>query len=475
MNLKMRILAVAAVIVLAGASLYGSTLELKGAEGEIEADSWFGHKDTLYCWYSDEALTDYINGAAVAFGEREDVRVIPVLTSEGEYLEAINRASLEENQMPDVYLVSNDSLEKAYLAGLAGEVEDGGEICDEEHFPKAALSAVTYRGKIVAYPLCYETSALVYNESYLEQWARQQAEREQAEADSEGLGIAGPQNEDGTLDEAAAGFDEEALAVRTQEYLAQALPGTVDDILQFAYTFDVPEGVEGVMSWDISDIFYNYWIVGGYMSVGGEAGDDPGAVRIESQEAVRCLEVYQALNEFFSISSDTVSYESTLQDFMDGKTVFTIATTDAVRRLEQAKADGSFAYEYGFATMPDVSADYKSRSLSVTGAVAVNGYTRHRELANRFAAFLTVEYADTLYERSGKVPSCLSAHTGAGPLDVYGLEYADSVSLPKMMETGNYWMQLEILFSKVWNGADVTELVGELAARIDAQVNGQAQ
>ena len=32
-----------------------------------------------------------------------------------------------------------------------------------------------------------------------------------------------------------------------------------------------------------------------------------------------------------------------------------------------------------------------------------------------------------------------------------------------MMETGNFWLQLEILFSKVWNGADVTTLVQELS------------
>ena len=53
---------------------------------------------------------------------------------------------------------------------------------------------------------------------------------------------------------------------------------------------------------------------------------------------------------------------------------------------------------------------------------------------------------------------------------MFALEYEDSVPLPKMMETGNYWMQLEILFSKVWNGADVNEMVQELAAQIALQL-----
>lgn len=44
--------------------------------------------------------------------------------------------------------------------------------------------------------------------------------------------------------------------------------------MNIADTFDAPEGVEGVMKWDVNNIFYNYWIVGNYMIVGGDPGDD---------------------------------------------------------------------------------------------------------------------------------------------------------------------------------------------------------
>ncbi len=465
MEWKKRILAAAAVLALAAAVCYGGTrgmAEEKTQSGEGIA-SWFEERDTLYLWYSDEALTNYLNGASVAFGQREHVRVIPVLTSEGEYLEAVNQASLEGKQPPDVYLLSNDSLEKAYLAGLASEIQDEGQICSEEHFPAAAVSAVTYHGKRIGYPLFYETSALIYNETYLEQWATQQAERELAAAEME-------DGEPSAAAEVNTEFDPEALAARTQEYLADALPETVDDILHIADTLDAPEGMSGVMEWDVSDIFYNYWFVGNYMIVGGDSGDDPENIRLDSEEAVRCLEVYKALNQFFSIESDTVTYDSTLQDFIDGKILFTIGTTDAAARLAAAKEDGSLAFAYGFSTMPDVSEDLASRSLSVTNAVVVNGYSPHRELANRFAAFLADEYAVNLYESSGRAAASRSAGTDDGPLSVFALEYEDSVPLPKMMETGNYWMQLEILFSKVWNGADVNEMVQELAAQIALQL-----
>ena len=246
----------------------------------------------------------------------------------------------------------------------------------------------------------------------------------------------------------------------------------MDDILSIANTFDVPEGVEGVLKWDVSDIFYNYWIVGQYMVVGGDAGDNESNININNPETIQCLDVYKSLNQFFSIESDKVTYESVVQDFIDGKTVFTIGTTDVVKRLEDAKADGSFAYEYGIAPMPDVSADLKSRSMSVTNVAVVNGYSQHKDLANRFCAYLADEYTDNLYQYTGKVSANKKANLDNAALQAFATEYAESIPLPKMMETGNFWLQLEVLFSKVWNGADVTTAVQELADQMASQTQG---
>ena len=463
MHLKNRLIAVTAVAAMAAALFYGSTFE----PGEEDVGlNLFGRKETIYFWYTDESMSNFVNSAAVTFGEREDVRVIPILASDSEYLEAVNQASLHSDQVPDVYLVSHEALEKAYLAGLAGEIQDPDGVCTPENFPQAALSAVTYQGKTVAYPLFFETCAFVYNETYLAEWAAQSAMRE----------MLGDGEEDGEPAEDSTGIeiDEAALEQLAQDYLLRSIPGTVDDIMSIADTFDLPEGAEGVMKWDVSDIFYNYWIVGNYMIVGGEAGDNGSIVNIANEETVKCLEVYKALNQFFYIESDTVTYESVVQDFIEGKVVFTIATTDVVERLAQAKADGSLVFDYGFAPMPDVSPELLSRSMSVTNAVAVNGYSAHRELANRFAAYLVSEYADGLYERTGKVPAYLYANADNGALQIFKMEYAGSTPLPKMMATGNYWLYLERLFARVWNGEDVTALVGELAQQISFQLGTEA-
>lgn len=461
MQLKKRLIAVAAVGIFAAAVLYGSTLDISSGEETGRTLFWFDRKDTIYFWYTDEEMTNFVNSAAVSFGEREDVHVIPVLAEGSEYLEALNQASLKDEQLPDVYLISHDMLEKAYLAGLAEEIEDVAGVCDAAHFPTAALSAVSYHGKTVAYPLSFQTSALAYNESYLYEWAGQTARSALSDAEGE---------ETENTDESAV--DEAQLAAKTEECFQNAVPQTMEDILKLADTFDVPEGVEGVMTWDVSDIFYNYWFVGNYMIVGGDAGDDESHIDISNAETIACLEVYKSLNQFFSIESDTVSYENALQDFIDGKTVFTIVTTDAAKRLAQSKSAGELAFDYGIAMMPDVSSELQSRSMSVTTAVAVNGYSCHKELANRFAAYLTDECADTLYEKTGRVAASLTADTDNGALQIFKLEYAESVPLPKMMETGNFWLQLERLFAQVWDGEDVTAQVQELADRIAAQTAG---
>jgi len=452
MSFGKRLISAAAVLAFAAAVLYGSMCVPADAVSDVEEPStWFNRKETIYFWYSDDNLTNFINNAAVSFNERENVRVIPVLTSENEYLEALNNASLHSDQVPDAYIVGHDFLEKAYLAGLATQIRDTEGVCSSENFPAAALSAVSYHDKLVAYPLSFDTSALVYNTTYLKQWARQAAEME----------LTGTEMLE----------DEAAVAAKAQEYFAIAIPKAVDDIKNVAEYFETPEGVEGVFKWAVSDIFYNFWFGGNYMIVGGEAGDIKELIAIYSEETVQCLEVYKALNQFFYIEPDTVTYDSVLQDFIDGKLVFTIVTTDAVNRIADAREQGIINFEYGFTVLPDVSRELESRSMSVTSTVAVNGYSEHKELANRFAAYLVDECADSMYERTGRVPAKINANQDSMDLQVFKQEYADSVPLPKMMRTENFWLLLEGLFAKVWNGDDVTALVQELADRIYLQVN----
>ena len=152
MSLSKRLLVVAVIAALISGILYVGRVNNR-LEEENKENAYY-QTQTLYFWYSDECYTDFLTNAAVEFhAENPGTRVIPVLVSSSEYLQAINDASVSGENFPDLYILSNDSLEKAYLAGLACKVKDESGVINELEYPKAAVDAVTYNKNHIAYPL----------------------------------------------------------------------------------------------------------------------------------------------------------------------------------------------------------------------------------------------------------------------------------------------------------------------------------
>ena len=57
--------------------------------------------------------------------------------------------------------------------------------------------------------------------------------------------------------------------------------------------------------------------------------------------------------------------------------------------------------------------------------------------------------------------------------EIYNImnEYEKSVPLPKMMEIQDYWVQLEIAFTGIWNGADPDATLKELSDTLSSQLS----
>lgn len=479
MNFKKRLAAVLAVGIVAGLVGYAGVNKMTVKE-RAEEDTFFLHKDTLYLWYMDEGLTDYLNSAAVAYNEKYNVRVVPRLTSGRDYLEELNAHSVSGEEMPDMYIVSNDSLEKAWLSGLASEIRDDAALCTTENFPQTALDAVTYHDKRIAYPLYYETSVLLYNDTYLRQHAESLLQAQLDAAEGEAAQEAVDEAEEEALESgevqeqlaeeaAPEGLSEEQIEAK----MAELLPENMDELLNFADNYDAPAELESIFKWDVTDIFYSYFFSGKYMIVGGEAGDRTDNIDIYNLNTINCLKVYQNLNQFFSIDTEEVEYADIIREFMEGKILFTIATSDAVPALEAAKEEGTFPYEYGVALVPDPSGELSGRSLSVTNSLVINGFSEQKEQANQFADFLVREYSESLYERTGKLSSSYLADYGNERLEIYRKEYEKSIPIPKMLETSNFWVQLEIAYTNIWDGKDVNETLRLLSEQIKGQLSGE--
>lgn len=465
MSVSKRVIAMLVCICLLGWGLWAAKTQTM-AEDTIDETV---DKDSLIIWYTDDSLTDYISAACVSYNELYGTRVVPKLQSGDGYLELVNSVSIENDGTPDLYLITHDELERAYLCGLASKIEKDTTVVNEDSFPQAALASVTYKGTPVAYPFYFETTALLYNKTYLTEMATNQVLAEESDEPNE---IGGELYEEEEIDEETEKYNALSHDEKIAYKLEQSIPDNFDELLEFANTCDAPQEVDAIFKWDVKDIFYNYFFVGNYINVGGPNGDDLSCIDIYNMDAVTALTVYQDLNQFFSFDYEDISYESVIDEFINGKIVFTTATSDIVNRLETAKSEGNFEYEYGVAGLPDTSDILVSRGMSVTNTVVINGYSDKRDKANSFAKYLTVDYANNLYEMTGKIPASGKISFVNEAIRQYVAAYADSVPIPKMMATSNYWLQAEITFANVWAGKSVSDELKNLSEQIKEQVTG---
>ena len=75
-------------------------------------------------------------------------------------------------------------------------------------------------------------------------------------------------------------------------------------------------------------------------------------------------------------------------------------------------------------------------------------------------------YLTDVYKRQGVTFTSPQA-------EAFGREYGLSVPIPKMMATSNYWVQMEIAFTRIWSGDGVSDTLKALSEKIMTQVTGQ--
>ena len=488
MSLTKRVLSAFLVLVMLFSVLYAGNLVKEQEKQEV-----FDNTKTLHIWYTDEALTDYISSMAVKYNEENGVRVIPTLKSGLELLQSINEASLTASNYPDLYIASNDNMEKAYLSGLAMEIRDDEGVVSLQNFPESAMHAVTYQQKILGYPFYYETSALLYNMTYLEELAKReiQAELDEAaeaakaaeeaaakeekkdeKADSKNNSESNTKDQEEESTSLVTISDEE-MAELVHEKVPSLIPTTFEALLEFAESYDAPQNVEAVFKWDVEDIFFNFFFAGKYMDFGGMCGDSKDSIDIYNEESIRALMVYQALSDYFAIDASNVEYDSVIQEFMEGKVVMTTATTDIIRKLDLAKENGEFSYDYGIAPIPRLNSEMDTKSLSVTNTIYINGYTEMKKEANNFAKYLVIDHAKDLYEATGKVPANKNIQYNNPNLDMFMDEYQDSAPMPKLMAISNFWVKMEIMFERIWNGEEVSKQLQQFSEDMMTQVTGE--
>ena len=459
MHIRKKLFSAFVILAMTVAALFG---DYYPGHSLIESESARQDKEVLTIWYTDAYLDEYIRNAAVVYEEKTGVKVVSTKVSGLEYLEAIQKATIDDNYGPDLYVLGSESLEKAYLSGLCYELKDSHRVLNSSYFPEVSLNAISYSDSKLGYPLLFECSVFLYNRTLLEQIAENYNEN------------AGS----GSTSDYGEGTEEESTPAETTEFepvtADEILPTSIVGITEFALNHNLPEGCESFFKWCVSDVVYDYWFAGAYMNVGGEKGDDRDDIDIYNEESMYCLRVFQDFKQFFSMEIDEYKYDDLIKEFEEGKILFLEADTSAINKLEAARKneENPFTYEYGITSIGMLNDNLRSQGLSVTKIVSVNGMSEHKEKAEDFAKFLTVDYSSNLYSRTGKLACNYQKEYQYPQIEDAVRTYENSVSLPKIVETSNFWVLSEMVYTKAWDGENVNLLLRNLSGQVKKQIHG---
>lgn len=352
-------------------------------------------------WYADTDMAPYYEAAAADFHERYGIEVICTNISDINYGEQINQANIN-GMGPDVILAANDDVKKFRMAGLIAENTWYTDNFWKEQYPQIAINACNSDGKQYGYPVYFDTCMMIYDS-----------------------------------------------AVTIQ-------PETFGSITDFAVNFVDETNSKVIFRWDIADPFYDYLFLGTGADILGTNGEDTSRFQINNDAVVQNLTYFQSLHEYFSLDVDTSTYEQVKAELTNGTLVYGIVKTDVLREL------GTYGSSYALCPVPALSAELPVQNLSITYGAYVSPFTRQSEYANLFAAYLSYEYADNLFGLCQRVAARESLErTDVNELLVYQ-QYCNTVAVPKALENGDFWVDLEICFKNIWGGSDVAAQLNQL-------------
>lgn len=373
---------------------------------------------TLNLWYTGEYMQNYLEYAVKRFEEENPgVKIALKLSATANYLENINSNSIKQTNVIDVYMLPSEKLEQAYLAGLALPYEPLDTVYTTKNYSETALHAVTYKGKRVAYPLCFDSAFLVYNHAYTDK-----------------------------------------------------APATFDELLDFANNFEVEDGneigaqLEQVLIWNVSDVLMNYQFLSGSFQIGGEDGDDRNDITVYHANVIKGLEYYKSLSDFFAVDRKTITDEEVVEYFISGKAAFTITNTAGLTRLHTEGMD------FGVCAMPDITATLPASALSTTQVLVVNPYSKNIEVSQKLVQALSFDYADDFYIKTGYFPARFNWNYDSKMVEGVYDNYADSATKAKIMNLGDLYVRLEILLHNIWDDGNTEELLMEFQQFVKEQL-----
>lgn len=379
----------------------------------VETDSQEADADTVAAsitfWYNDAQDIDYIKAAAEAFESRYGISVDYILRDDADLLEAVSQANAA-GEAPDAYMLSNDLIKKARLAGLVEKNVWYDDQFWSENYPTVTLNALSSGVGVYGYPVYLDTFFMIYDQDYAGE------------------------------------------------------PLTIENVLEFSDNFVDEENKKEIFRWDISDPFYNFMFLGGYSSLLGAAGEDASQFDVTNEYVIDAMTYFQSIHDTLSMDMEDSSYAKIKNKIKKNKLIYAICKTDILPILEENENS------YKLAKLPKLTDTLDSGSLSITYAACVNPYANNISAATLFSIFLSYEYSGEQFGLSRKI-AARSTITRENENDQLIYEqYLLSDTIPKALQMGDFWTYSEIAFSNIWNGNDVTQELTTLQETIRSRL-----
>jgi len=366
----------------------------------------------LTLWYYDEDLTDYVESVAEEYFKRTGLKVGYQLVSAVGLFERINSENINSGEGPDLYITESTRLEQAYLGAVA-KVNEYGDIYNSNEFCDTAINAVTCNGKLVAYPLCFNTSFFAYNTEY---------------------------------------FEKKPTSFEDIAVLSENFSKETDSVVDMVFLFDP------------SDLITNFGYIGAYTAMGGAAGDDAKQISLDSTELSSALTFYSNLSKRISIPMSTTTQDLVMNSFCYGRTEAAILQTSDIDDINSSNINFRI-----IVNLP-LNSELSSKALSTTLCVGVNPMSDDVSEAENLAKYMTYERVDSIYEKTGYMACRRIDYTLKGFSAVYS-QYESSVSLPKIIETEELWKDFKYMLNNVWNGSDPDESLSVLRNSLNSALS----
>lgn len=365
----------------------------------------------LILWYYDEDMKDYAEQVKADYFKSYGLRVECKKVSAVSFFDSINRLNISGNEAPDLYITETTKLEQAYL-GSAAKINEDTETYSLKNYSRNALASVMYKGKMVGYPLCFNTAFFVYNPDMVEN-----------------------------------------------------APKSFKEIQEMSISFikDTESDVDMIMLFDVSNLLDNYLFIGNYLNLGGDNGDDSDAFDVYNDNLIEAAFRYQELGSNLKIDFDTTTYDLVENSFAFGRCKMALLNCSSLSLLNELNAP------YVITELPKLTDALETKGLSNTWCVCVNPMSSNVSQAEHLAKFMTYDEGGVIYSNTGYMSCLRSANTGKGFHAVYK-QYEVSASLPKLIETEDIWKELKNLMNGIWKGSDVVASLDNFQMLVNASL-----